>query len=61
MKTLELNQMEALNGAQSGRGCLIAGGVALVGVLICPFTSGLGCLLAFEVGIDAAGEGCFNT
>ncbi len=60
MKTLELNQMESINAAQaSGRGCLIAGGIATAafigGFLFPPAFVGAAAITA-----SAGLAGCFD-
>ncbi len=61
MKNLELNQMEALEGAQSGRSCLIIGAATLGSLIACPFTAYGGCYLAAALFAGAGLEGCFNS
>lgn len=72
MKTLELNQMEGIEGGISGCGWLgIAGGVLAIGLLASPagwiyvggvaaagFTTGGGIATAFAASFSVAGIGC---
>lgn len=61
MKTLELNQMENLNGGGGGnRGCLISGFLAGVTVLAAPFTNGTSLVGTLAIISGAANAGCFD-
>lgn len=50
MKTLELNQMELVNGAVNGRNCMLAGAGAAIGVIAGIATGGAVALAWYAFG-----------
>ena len=57
MKTLELNQMEIINGSQDSRDCFFRGAFTLLGALACVGGFAPGCGVA--IGITATSSHCF--
>lgn len=59
MKTLELKQIESLEGGVNQRNCMILGGFIVGGAIAGLATLGWGWGVASAAAITAAGSGCF--